>query len=223
MTAYLSSEEYQIYDAHKIALKEQWELVDEEKKALQIRLNTSIQVWKRAMHEWASFSDKKNETAISKLIALVELNGVESERDIILAHLREVLNPLFQLMETGKVSLKNAAERSCFSSSKEHRDELNEALKRYSQEKKKYEEDERAFSQERAPAMLLAMQEQIEKLQEERNDVETKISKKLSKKVNKEEIDESRSELLEKMNACVNYSAESQVPLVIPDLMGDDS
>ena len=223
MTSYLSSEEYQLYDAHKKALKEQLELVDEEKKALQIRFNTSVQVWKRAMHEWASSSDKKNETAISKLIALVELHGVESERDIIMTHLRSIVNPLFQLMETGKVSLKNAAERSYFSSPKEHRDELNEALQRYNQGKAKYEEDEKAFSQERAPAILLAMQEQIEKLQEEMADIETKLSKNLRKKVNKEEIDESRSELLEKMTACVNYGTESQVPLRIPDLMGDDS
>ena len=221
--AYLSSEEYQIYDADKIALREQWEIVDEEKKALQIRLNTSVQVWKRAMHEWQALASKKNETAISKLIALVELNGVESERDMIVTDLKTVLDPLFQLMETGKVSLKNAAERSYFSSPKEYLDELNEALESYDLQMRKYKEKERAFSQEKVPSLLLAMQEQIEKLQEEMGDIETQLSKNLRKKVNKDEIDERRNDFFEKMTACVNYNTENQVPLVIPDLMDDAS
>ena len=223
VATYQKSEEYQIYDALKIDLKHQQEIVDEEKKTLQIQLNTSAQVWKRAMHEWHALLDTQNEAAISKLITLVEENGVETEHNLIMTHLKAVVTPLFQLVQTGKVSLKNAAERTYFSSSAEYLNELNEALKRYNQQKKRYEEAERTLLEQKSPEMLLAMQEQIEKLQEEMDDIETKLSKNVRKKVNKEEIEEKRSELLEKMTACVNYGAENQIPVVIPDLMGDDS
>ncbi|MDR2855208.1 MAG: hypothetical protein LBV40_03505 [Methanomicrobiales archaeon] len=222
-TAYLESEEYQSYDLQKGDLKHQSEIVDEEKKTLQMRLNTSVQVWKRAMHEWHALSDKRNGTAISKLIALVEENGVESNPDMIMADLKTVVKPLFQLMDTGKLSLKNAAERSYFSTSAEYLDELNKALVRYNQKKKEYEEAKRALTQERAPEILLEMQERVEKLQEEIDDIKTKISKNVRKKVTKEEVEERRNELLEKMTAYVNHGTENQIPVVISDLMDDDS
>ena len=220
--AYLESEEYKIYDVHKIDLERQWEILDEEKKNLQIRLNTSSQVWKRAMHEWHALLDKQNESVISQLIALVEENGVESEPDKIMVHLKTVVNPLFQLIETGKVSLKNAAERAYFSSSAEYLTELNGALERYNQKKEKYEEAERVLSLQRSPEIFLEMQERIEKLQEEMADIETKISKNVRRKVNKEEIKERRNDLLEKMTGCVNSGAENHIPVVISDLTDDE-
>ena len=223
--AYQKSEEYQIYDVHKIDLEQQRELVDEEKKALQIRLNTTIQVWKRAMHELYALSDKKSGDSISKCITLMEQSGVESDPDTIITGLKTVVNPLFRLIEADKIVLKNAAERVYFSSPAEYLDELHEAFQRYNQKKVKYEEAKDALAKQQAPEILLEMQEHIQKLQEEMTDIETKLSKKARKKVNEEEIEKGRDELLEKMTACVNYDTQTQtqIPVIITDLMDDVS
>ena len=221
--AYCSSEEYQAFEYYKADRDQERAVLNEAERSLQLRLNTSLQVWKRAMYEFHASVNKENGDTISELIAYVEQNGIESDSERVLAAHKTIMKPLFHLLNTGKISLKNSAERTHFSSAAECMNELKGAFDKYSEKKEKYKEAEVMLSKQQAPAILLKMQEKIQKVEEEMKDIEAKISKTVRRKAHEGEIEGLRSELVEKMTACVNYNTQTPVPVVITDLEDDIS
>jgi len=221
--AYQRSEEYQTYEYYRTDRDQERAVLNEAERSLQLRLNTSLQVWKRAMHEFNAASDKKSGDTISKLITHIEQNGIESDSQWVIAELKIVTNPLFHLIGSDKVSLKNAAERTYFSSAADYIDEITSAFDKYSQKKIRYEEAEVMLVRQVALEVLLQMQEKIQKLEEGVKEIETKISKTVRKEADEEEVEAVRSDLLEKMTACANYNAQTSIPVIITDLTEDIS
>jgi len=221
--AYHRSEDYQTYEYYRTDRDQERAVLNEAERSLQLRLNTSIQVWKRAMYEFHAVSDKKSGDTLSKLITYIEQNGIQSDSTWVTEELKIVISPLFHLISSDIISLKNAAERTYFSSAVDCITELQGAFDKYSQKREKYEEAESMLARQEAPEVLLHMQEKIQKLEEGVKDTETKISKMVRKEANEEEVEAVRSTLLEKMTACANYNAQIPIPVMIIDLTDDIS
>jgi hypothetical protein len=128
------------------------------------------------------------------------------------------MKPLFHLSDIGKISLKNSAERTYFSSATEYVDDLKRAFDKYDQKKERYEEAEVILAKQIAPAVILEIEEKIQKVEEEMKEIETKISKTIRKEAHEGEGEGMRSELLDKMTVCVNYNSQASIPVVITDL-----
>jgi hypothetical protein len=219
--AYQRSEEYQTYEYYRTDRDQERAVLNEAERTLQLRLNTSIQVLKRAMYEFHAVSDTQNGEILSKIITYIEQNGIGSDFSWIVAELKSVVNPLFDLISSDKISLKNAAERAYFSSAADFINELKGAFNKYSLKKERYEEAEVILARQKAPEVLFSMQAQIQKLEEERKGIEAKISKTVRKEADEEEIEAVCSTLLEKMTICANYNAQTPIPVMITDLTDD--
>ena len=216
--AYYASEEYRNYEYYRTARDQGQEVLSEAERTLQIKLSVSIQVWKRAMYEFPVSSDKKSADILSKLILYVEENGVGSDSSKVLADLTEIIKPLFHLIDAGNITLKNSAERTYFSSETEYIEALKCAFEKYHLKRVRYEEASMMLAKQRAPAILLEMQEKVQKLEDEMKDIEMQISKTARREAHMGEVEDLRSALLEKMTACVNYNSQTEVPVSITDL-----
>ena len=220
---YRETEEYHIYQYHKTEREQQKAMLDEAQNTLQLRLNTSLQVWKRAMHAFNNESNKKNAVILAALIALVEKNGVASDPDKVMSELKKVVHALFSSIQKGTVTLKNEAERTYFTSAEDYVSGLSSAFGKFHSKRSLYESATTNLAKQRSPAVFLKMQEKLKQLEREIHDLEGKISKPVRKQGGEDDIRRARFNLQEKLNECANYNSQVPVTIIVTDLEGTES
>jgi hypothetical protein len=220
---YRETEEFRIYQQHKAEHEQQKAMLGEAQNSLQLRLNTSLQVWKRTMHALNNESNKKNAAILAALIAFVEKNGAASDPDKVISELKKVVNALFSSIQKGTVTLKNEAERTYFSSPEECVSGLSAAFDKFHLKKSHYETATANLQKQRAPAILLKMQERSKQLEKEIDDLEGKISKPVRKQGGEDDIRRARFNLVERLNECANYNSQVPVTIIVTELEASES